>query len=85
MDEVLLNSDKNEYKGFLIVTKLFKHLATGHKRKEVTIDSCSAPDEVYNRLQLVLLENNIDYFSTEKAAEDCINRCYTGVNRAGRT
>lgn len=85
MDEVLLKSDSNEYKGFLIVTKFFKHLATGNKRKEVTIDSWLAPAEVSNRLKLVLLENSIDYFSTEKAAEDCINRCYTGVSRTGRT
>lgn len=84
MTEVLLSSSQKEYKGFVLTTKDFKHLSTGHKRREVYIDNLSAPIEVSNRLKLMLMENNIDYFSTKKAAEACINRCYTGVKQVGR-
>lgn len=84
MVEVLLSSSQKEYRGFILVTKDFKHPDTGYKHREVYIHNLSAPIEVSNRLKLILLENNIDYFSAKKAAENCINRCYNGVKQTGR-
>lgn len=74
--EALCKATQKRYMDFILYSQYYRHGDTGKTRREVYVYNISAPLQVSRKLQLLMVENKIKYFTTSRDAERLIQKCY---------